>query len=203
MHSDYSLEVPMSQSRPVVICDHQPRWQNEFVEQAQLLRKVVGNDALRIDHIGSTAVPGLAAKDIIDVQLTVASLDNCERLAAAMQDAKYRKRGNVRYDELVGNPEQALPKLYFREPLEQRRVHIHVRQQDSINQRYPLLFRDYLRANKTTREAYQLIKQRLAVMFPDCIEGYLFIKDPMMDIIYQGAEEWARHTGWSPDNEFY
>jgi len=73
------------------------------------------------------------------------------------------------------------------------------RQQGLKNQRYALLFRDYLRANKTVKIGYERIKRRLAEIFPDSIGGYLYIKDPLMDIIYQGAESWAETVGWSQD----
>ena len=60
---------------PVIITDHQTRWADEFQTAGAQLRKVLGDSALRIDHIGSTSVPGLGAKDIVDIQITVESLD--------------------------------------------------------------------------------------------------------------------------------
>ena len=80
----------------IAIVEYDPRWPDEFRALALQLRAVLGNSALRIDHIGSTAVPGLAAKDVIDVQITVRSLDPAveealrragyERLAHSTQD---------------------------------------------------------------------------------------------------------------------
>ena len=198
-----NIVVPTAKSKPVVICPYQTRWPTEFVEQAQFLRQACGQSAERIDHIGSTSVPGLAAKDIIDIQITVTNLKDCNEFISRMKKAGLRQRGDIRYDNLVGHEQTALTKLYFREADGNRRVHMHVRQRDSINQQYPLLFRDYLRNNEQVRTGYELLKQRLAAIYPDNIEGYLFIKDPLMDVIYQGARHWAAHTGWVADNQHY
>ena len=65
-----------------------------------------------------------------------------------------------------------------------------------------ILFRDFLRCNETVRLSYEQIKRRLARIFPENIDGYLYIKDPLMDIIFEGAEIWARETSWVPDSDF-
>ena len=89
-----------------------------------------------------------------------------------------------------------LRKQYFREPEGERRTHIHVREAGRLNQRYALLFRDNLRAEGAPRQAYETVKRRLAGIYPDDIDGYLAIKDPVMDLIYVRAEHWVASTGW-------
>ena len=64
-----------SEPRPVVVISYQPRWVDEFTRVAGRIRDLVGHVAIRIDHIGSTAVPGLGAKAVIDIQITVADAD--------------------------------------------------------------------------------------------------------------------------------
>ena len=187
---------------PVVITDYQARWADEFKTAGAQLRKVLGDSALRIDHIGSTSVPGLGAKDIVDIQITVKSLDDLDAFTKKMLAANFLRRGTIHHDCLVGidDPESPqLRKAYFREPEGQRRCHLHVRQQGLKNQRYALLFRDFLRANSTVRMAYERIKRRLTEIFPESIDGYLYIKDPLMDIIYEGAESWAKTVEWAED----
>jgi len=83
-----------------------------------------------------------------------------------------------------------------------RRTHIHIREMGRINQQYPLLFRDYLRSSITTRKAYEILKIRLSKLFPESIEGYLYIKDPLMDIIFEAAQHWAMVTSWKADEAF-
>ena len=70
-----------------------------------------------------------------------------------------------------------------------RITHIHIRQNGRFNQQYPLLFRDYLRTHDIMRQGYATIKSRLAEIFPNSIEGYLYIKDPLMDMIFATAQD--------------
>lgn len=197
-------EKPSGRTPEVVVVGHQAHWQSEFETMGAHLREVLGSTALRIDHIGSTSVPGLAAKDIIDIQVTVANLSCMESFETRMKGAGFRQRGDIQRDVLVGLPGDSpeLEKKYFRESNGDRRRHIHVRQQGRINHRYALLFRDYLRAIPAVRGAYEIVKKRLAEIFPNSIDGYLSIKDPYMDTIYTGAEHWAQNVGWKPDDRY-
>ena len=77
-------------------------------------------------------------------------------------------------------------------------VHASPRVAGRPNQRYPLLFRDYLRAHPGAAEAYALIKQQLCATLNGNIDAYIAIKDPICDLIYQAAEAWAVSVNWSP-----
>lgn len=76
------------------------------------------------------------------------------------------------------------------------RVNLHIREQGRLNQRYPLLCRDYLRSHPLAAKAYEEIKKQLAHHFPNNAEAYYDIKDPVFDIIMAGAEDWATSTSW-------
>ena len=180
----------------IEILPYNLNWPHEFAEIAANLRRGLGNLALRIDHIGSTSVSGLAAKDVIDVQITVAALD--DRVASAMTALGYSQPEGVWRDHRPPNfvgPESEWAKLYFRPPSGQRRTNTHMRAQGRANQRYPLLFRDYLRAHPATAEAYAELKRRLAANLADS-QTYPEVKDPAVDLIYFAAEDWAAITGW-------
>jgi GrpB-like predicted nucleotidyltransferase (UPF0157 family) len=189
-------------SQPVVVVPHQDRWQTEFREAAAHLRRVLGDLATRIDHIGSTSVLGLAAKDIIDIQVTVPDIDNTAALCGAMiQPGGYRQRGEFNEDHVpVGaDPEPSeWRKLNFRESEGARVIHVHVREHGRLNQRYALLFRDYLRSDRTSAKLYEQVKTRLALLFPQTLDAYLYIKDPACDLIMQSAERWSQQTAWEP-----
>lgn len=187
-------------SYPVVILPHQPRWADEYAALAARVRAIVGDAAIRIDHIGSTAVPELGAKDIIDLQITVRDLDDAAPLTSPLLAAGFRLRGSIQNDLFytMAETDPELRKLYMREPEGERRAHLHIRQLGRFNQRYALLFRDYLRASPNVRAAYELLKRRAAQLFPDSIDGYLFLKDPVFHIIYEAASLWAEKVGWSP-----
>jgi GrpB-like predicted nucleotidyltransferase (UPF0157 family) len=182
----------------VTIVPYHRSWPTEFQSIATRLRQGLGGLALRIDHIGSTAVPGLPAKDIIDVQITVAALD--DDLVAAMTDLGYSLAEGLRRDHCppgFSGPPADWEKLYFREPPGQRLTNTHIRVQGRPNQRYALLFRDYLRAHPATAGAYAELKRRLAQNLADP-QTYPEVKDPAVDLIYLPAQEWAAATGWQP-----
>lgn len=180
------------------IVPYKSGWPLEFREIAGRLRQGLGDLALRIDHIGSTSVPGLDAKDIIDVQITVAALD--AQFAAAMADIGYILPERIWLDHRppcqVG-PDADWEKWAFIEPAGQRLTNMHVRVQGRANQRYALLFRDYLRAHPATAEAYAELKRRLAKYLADP-RMYPEVKDPAVDLIYLAAEEWASSIDWEP-----
>jgi len=182
----------------VEIVPYKLSWSAEFQEIAQIIRQALGDLALRIDHIGSTSVPGLSAKDVIDIQITVTALD--ESVIAGMKRIGYTQPDGVWRDHVPPNfvgPEAEWEKLYFRPPPGQRRTHTHVRALGRANQRYALLFRDYLCAHPAMAEAYAELKRRLAQHLADP-NIYPDVKDPAVDLIYFAAEDWAEATNWQP-----
>lgn len=149
-----------------------------------------------IDHIGSTSVPGLAGKDVIDIQITVATLD--QTLLSAMLALGYTQSESTCSDHRPARAESQeteWEKWYFRPPVGQRRTHSHVRVQGRANQRYPLLFRDYLRTHPATAESYAELKRRLTETLADS-NTYPDVKEPALDFIYLAAEEWAAAVHW-------
>ena len=183
----------------IEIVEYHQSWVQDFRDIARTIRRGLGDLALRIDHIGSTAVPGLCAKDVIDQQITVAALD--ARVTTAMHALGYALAEDVSRDHRppddVG-PEDDWRKLYFRAPQGQRRTHTHVRVAGRLNQRYALLFRDYLIAHPTTAAAYGELKRRLSVALINLDEDYPDVKDPAVDLIYLPAQRWAAQTRWTP-----
>ncbi len=173
-------------------------WPDEFRAIARKLRAELGDLAIRIDHIGSTSVVGLAAKDKIDLQVTVADLT--PSVEQAIERAGY-VRGSAYADHIPPgddqNPEH-WKKWYFKQGEGMRATHIHVRIVGYPNQRYPLLFRDYLRSHPDSAEAYARVKQQIARYHADDIEAFCDIKDPVCDLILFAAEDWAKEICWQP-----
>jgi GrpB-like predicted nucleotidyltransferase (UPF0157 family) len=175
-------------------------WPAEFEAIRASLQEALGGLALSIDHIGSTAVPGLGAKDVIDIQVTVSNLS--PEIARRLVAAGYRLNERVAHDHVpLGEDESSdlWVKLLFKEPEGQRRANIHVRVEGNPNQRYPLLFRDYLRAHPNSARSIELIKREIARRHAEDIEAYYDIKDPVYDLIWDAAQEWARATGWAAE----
>jgi GrpB-like predicted nucleotidyltransferase (UPF0157 family) len=178
----------------VVLSSPDPSWPAQFEELADLVRAAVSGGVVRIDHIGSTAVPGLASKDVIDLQATVACLADAD--AWPDQLGPFRRLGYIE-DHVPpgGTPGPEWSKRYW--CAEAPRAHLHVREEGRANQRYALLFRDYLRAHQRSAEAYERAKRSLADVC-DSSAVYADAKDPVCDLIMEAAEAWAAATGWVP-----
>jgi GrpB-like predicted nucleotidyltransferase (UPF0157 family) len=172
----------------IEIVDYDPGWVARFAAVGAELRGALGPVALRVDHIGSTSVPGLAAKPIVDVQVSVARLEP----VAPFRDP-LTGRGLVFRD---GNPERT--KRYFREAPGQPRTHIHVRRAGSFSEQFALLFRDFLRVDDATAAEYAALKRVLAVRHRDDRHGYTDAKGPFFWEIIRRADGWAQRTGWEP-----
>jgi GrpB-like predicted nucleotidyltransferase (UPF0157 family) len=178
------------------IIPYQKNWPDEFSALGIALRQALGDLALRIDHIGSTSVPGLAAKDIIDIQVTVLRLD--QAVEQALMRLGYTRYGTIAQDhvppESTGTADDWI-KWFFKPPDAQRPTNLHVRVAGRLNQRYALLFRDYLRSHPATADAYARLKLQLAEHLADA-QMYPEVKDPAVDLIYLAALDWAKVSGW-------
>jgi GrpB-like predicted nucleotidyltransferase (UPF0157 family) len=182
----------------IEIVSYRPSWQTEFQELGSTLRGRLGDIALRIDHIGSTSIPGLCAKNIIDIQVTVAQLGG--EANASLRSLGYLQHPDVLADHVPPNdhrPETDWAKFFFMQPTGQRRTNVHVRQAGKPNQRYALLFRDYLASHPPVAAAYGELKRRLAASLASD-DAYPDVKDPAVDLIYFAAEEWASASQWHP-----
>lgn len=181
--------------RMIEIVDYRPDWPDEYERLAGVIRANAGTAIIALHHIGSTAVPGLAAKDVIDIQITVADL--ASHVEAGIEAAGFQLGRHISDHCAPGrqlSAEQLAKRLYN---FAARPANIHVRQAGRFNQRYPLLCRDYLRTHEAAANAYAEIKRELAARFPDDTRSYYAIKDPTFDLLMVGAEEWAAATGWS------
>ncbi len=183
----------------IVIVPYKPTWRDEFLMIGRDLRKNLGELALRIDHIGSTSIPDLAAKDIIDIQVTVIELS--PSVNDILRQTGYQRIEEITQDHIppLGdmNPAQWI-KWYYKPAIEIRPIHLHVRISGRANQRYPLLFRDYLRANPAVAQAYAQVKSALAKYHANDVDAYYDVKDPVCDVIMGGASFWAEKTNWRP-----
>lgn len=182
----------------IVIHPYDSRWPEEFQAIRAGIAQALGPLALRIDHIGSTSVPGLGAKDVIDIQITVAEIT--DEVRQKMIAAGFQLMRHVSDHVPEGeDPTPALwQKIMFNEPIGQRRANIHIRKLGNPNQRYPLMFRDYLRAHPKSAQTVELIKRELVRYHGDDMDAYYDIKDPVYDLIWDAAQDWAKYTNWQP-----
>jgi GrpB-like predicted nucleotidyltransferase (UPF0157 family) len=172
----------------VEIVPYDPGWPAEFAGLGAGMRAALGDVAVRIDHIGSTSVPGLAAKPVIDVQISVRSLAPPDAFVVPLTEMGFVYRAD--------NPERT--KRYFREPPGRRRTHVHVRRLGSFAQQFPLLFRDYLRCHAASAAEYAAVKRRCAAEFRNDRTGYVQAKEDFVWAVVRRADAWAQRTGWLP-----
>jgi dephospho-CoA kinase len=185
----------------LIIVSYDESWPDRAAALSATLRDRLAPTAERIEHIGSTAVPWLAAKDVLDLQISVADL----AAAAASFDAPLARLGFRRlpyeHDHVPAgssdDPELWAKRFWTRGALDGGDVNLHVRLVGSPNERLALLFRDWLRAHPNAVPAYAAVKTSLAAAVPDR-EIYTDLKDPIVDLVIAAAEPWARATGWQP-----
>lgn len=185
--------------KPLVIADYNSAWPERFRAIGRSLRDALGHAAVRIDHIGSTAVAGLPAKDLIDVQVTVRNLADADAWGGELLPGLVRRRAATA--DHVPPGATADPREWTKRYWSDRgAIHLHVREEGRANQRYALLFRDYLRADAQAAAAYAQVKRALAVAAPDDWHTYYAVKDPVCDVIIAAAEEWAVRVAWTPSD---
>ncbi|HEX8917008.1 MAG TPA: GrpB family protein [Chloroflexota bacterium] len=191
----------MGARRTIEIVEPNTSWPQAFEAIAEDLGAALGDAALRIDHIGSTAVPGLPAKDVIDVQATVRSLDEVSAFVSTLAEMGFEQPVELARDHVPAGgsdlPEDWQKRFFKAQESDGRGINLHVRVAGRANQRYPLLFRDYLRSHPSVAAGYAEIKRQLARHGAEDWELYYDVKDPVCDIIMAAAEAWAKCTGWT------
>lgn len=165
---------------------------------AALARTGLGVD---VTHLGSTSVPGLIAKDVIDVQVGVPTLDDADRpeFATAMRDAGYLlSEGNLGdTPHPRGADASGWAKRFYGGCDPGQVVHVHVRQTGAPGWRFALLFRDWLRAVPEERDAYAAHKRALLAADPRT-DVYTEAKEPWFEQAWGRASAWADAAGWTP-----
>lgn len=179
----------------VLVLPYQATWPAEFERVGGSLASLLGPVARRIDHVGSTSVPGLAAKDCLDAQVSVDDVTE-PSIDVLMTSAGYRLRPEP-WNHVERSFGVASSKLVYAPPVGARAVNIHVRQLGGAGARYTLLFRDFLRADDAARDAWGAFKLRLAQSVPD-IYDYGQIKTPANEVLMLAAARWADATDWTP-----
>lgn len=177
--------TPAADPRALVAAD--PSWPAQAARIAARLNTACGHRAVRIDHIGSTAVADMDARDIIDMQLTVASLDVAGELTDNLLQAGYPVVGAIIADP--GYDSNALwPKRFHASADPGRPTHIHIRADGAPNQRFALLFVDWLTANSGVRADYLAVKR----------SGDASAVARWFAEAHPRASAWAQATGWTP-----
>ncbi len=149
-------------SDSIVIVDHSPGWASQFERLSERAAAAVGDLVCRIEHIGSTAVPGLAAKPVIDLVVVIPADENLPEVTRRLSTIGYEAEGDLG----VSGREA------FRWPAGEERHHLYVSTQDSAHLASQLTFRDALRSDRQLARDYEELKRRLAKEYVNDRAGY-------------------------------
>jgi len=178
---------PKRKDPPIEIVEYDSAWTDIYEEMRIRLAQALGPLALRVEHIGSTSVPGLPAKPVVDIQVSVPDVEDDDAFRGLIESLGFR----LRFIE-AGH-------RYFQPPPGRPRTYqIHVCTIGSDWERVHLLFRDYLRAHPQVAYEYGAMKKRLAGQYATDRIQYTDEKGPFITAVLAAAEDWAAETDWAP-----
>ncbi|MDM3972554.1 dephospho-CoA kinase [Mycobacterium marseillense] len=206
----HNLSTGQIARAPARLVPPDPAWPDQAQRILNRLRTTCGHRALRVDHIGSTAVPDFPAKDVIDVQVTVESLAVADELAEPLLSAGYPRIERI-VEDVAKSEARSTVDRYDRDDdpaLWSKRIHasadpgrptnVHIRVDGWPNQQFALLLVDWLTADPDARAEYLSVKRTAETDGGRDTAGYVAVKEPWFLDAYRRAWEWADSTGWKP-----
>jgi GrpB-like predicted nucleotidyltransferase (UPF0157 family) len=174
--------------RKVEVVPHDPRWRDAFEAEARRVAAALGENVVAVHHIGSTAIPNIYAKPIINLLVEVREIAEVDGRSPAMESLGYEAMG-----------EYGIPgRRYFRKDNEEgiRTHHIHAFENGSAEVERHLAFRDYMIAHPLEAQRYSELKRKLAEEHPRSIDGYMDGKDGFIKEVDRRAARWrTSHAG--------
>jgi dephospho-CoA kinase len=198
---------------PARLVPADPTWPDQARRIVNRLKTTCGHRALRVDHIGSTALPefpDLQAKDVIDIQVTVESLAMADELVEPLLAAGYPRLEHITQDAAKADARSTVARYDHVDDQAwwHKRIHassdpgrptnLHIRVDGWPNQQFALLFVDWLTANPGAREDYLAVKRSADDGARGDIMRYVTAKEPWFLDAYRRAWQWADSTGWKP-----
>jgi dephospho-CoA kinase len=195
---------------PARLAPADPAWPDQARRIINRLKSACGHRALRVDHIGSTAVPDYDAKDVIDIQITVESLAVADELVEPLLTVGYPRLEHIAQDAAKADARSTVDRYdHSDDPgLWHKRIHasadpgrptnVHIRVDGWPNQQFALLFVDWLAANPDVRADYLDVKRQADSIGRGDVLRYVTAKEPWFLDAYRRAWLWADSTGWRP-----
>jgi GrpB-like predicted nucleotidyltransferase (UPF0157 family) len=168
--------------RQVIVVPHNPDWSRQFEQESRAIQGIFGDNLVALHHVGSTAIPNIHAKPIIDILAEVVDIDRVDDQSSNLAVPGYEAMG-----------EYGIPgRRYFRKhnTAGERTHHLHIFQTGSVEVLRHLAFRDYMITHPADARAYSQLKQQLAEAHPTDIEAYMDGKDGFIKAMERKALEW-------------
>jgi GrpB-like predicted nucleotidyltransferase (UPF0157 family) len=160
----------MKKTDSIEVVPYDPNWPTIFETEATKIKQALGNNCIAIHHVGSTSVPGLAAKPIIDIVPVVRDILVLDQNTSGMEARGYEAKGEYG--------------MLFRRYFQKRSFNVHIFEQSSAEIDGHLLFRNWMQEHADDREHYATLKQDLALLYPNDIYQYVFGKDAFVKTIH-------------------
>lgn len=173
--------VMTMKTRRVVVEKYDPMWARDFENIRSELSAALEGLYLSVEHVGSTSVPGLCAKPIIDIDVVIDGYDVFPYVVEKLAQIGYIHECDL------GIPEREAFDYTGKEHL--KKHHLYVCPQNSAELRRHVAFRDYLRTHPEARDEYSRVKEEGAELFSDDIDGYITHKSPVIQKIYAKIEK--------------
>jgi GrpB-like predicted nucleotidyltransferase (UPF0157 family) len=179
----YTIGAPRVLGSTVLLVDYDPDWPAQFEQERDAIRGALGDRALRVEHVGSTSVPGLAAKPVIDIMLVVPDTTDEPAYVPALERAGYR----LQIRDLEWHQHRVFVKRL--DDGDDRNVNLHVYRDGCVQGDRDLVFRDWLRSNDADRELYERTKRTLAARVWKYMQNYADAKTEVIEDIRSRAGE--------------
>lgn len=165
--------------RRIEVVPYDPNWKEKFKGEARVIRSIFNIEIIAIHHIGSTAIPEISAKPIIDILMEVNNIDRIEGYNATMIEQGYIPKG-----------EYGIPgRRFFIKGIEEfRTFHVHIFEKENPEIKRLLNFRNYMVAHPKKAQKYSRLKERLAQEYPENVNGYIDGKDAFIKNIDKKAK---------------
>ncbi len=168
--------------RKVNVVPHNPNWAAQYKIEADRIWAALNSEIINIHHIGSTAIPGISAKPVLDLLIEVISLERIDQLDEVMIALGYKPKG-----------EFGVPRRRFFTKNDARRIrthHLHMFELGDSELARHLNFRDYMIAHRAEAKRYSQLKEKLAAQFPDDMDAYIAGKDVFIKACDHRAKIW-------------
>ncbi len=191
------LRTPVPPPSGLVLAAPEPGWAATGARLAARVARAVGDAGVRVDHVGPTAVPGLPAEDVLDLQLVVADLAVADAMEDQLAQAGFPRQGSRRSVLAPGGTAGWAEHRHGSADPGQA-VTLHVRAAGSPVDRHTLLLRDWLRAEPAERDGYAAVRERLAVTLVSRDELVEAEQPWLSQVAWPRMQAWADRTGWRP-----
>jgi GrpB-like predicted nucleotidyltransferase (UPF0157 family) len=170
-------------SRPIVIADYDPEWPTLYQAERRRLESALAPIIQQVEHIGSTSVPGLGAKPIVDISVSVQNLHDVDGFVAGLEA--------LGYEDARINP-AFQRRLFTKGPYNEGTHHLHFTVHGSPVWAGPILLRDYLRAHPEAAARYEQVKRDSAARHRSDLNGYHDEKALCVTALMEQAEAWRQ-----------